>query len=114
MIWDAYISLQGWSDNETPITNERPLKKQHAADILTIFSDHCTVKFCHENRKVKELKGRWCNMYKCTHMYSKGMMRSTFRNIPSGKHSILADIHRVASISGAIMHCTRNVVENWD
>ncbi|KAF9232797.1 hypothetical protein BU15DRAFT_31894, partial [Melanogaster broomeanus] len=36
-------------------------KRQHAEDLLTIFSEKCTVKFCHTDGRVETLKGRWCN-----------------------------------------------------
>jgi len=34
--------------------------KQHAQDLLTIFSEACTVKFCHLDGNVEVLRGRWC------------------------------------------------------
>ncbi|KAF8443714.1 hypothetical protein L210DRAFT_861759, partial [Boletus edulis BED1] len=39
-------------------------KKEHAQDLLTIFSDICKVKFCHVNGHLEALKGRWCNVCK--------------------------------------------------
>ncbi|KIJ61933.1 hypothetical protein HYDPIDRAFT_70921, partial [Hydnomerulius pinastri MD-312] len=36
-------------------------KKKQAEDILTMFSECCTVKFCHSDGKVETLKGHWCN-----------------------------------------------------
>lgn len=39
-----------------------PTKKNKASDVLTIFSDRCTVKFCQRDGLVDTLKGRWCNV----------------------------------------------------
>ncbi|KIK92950.1 hypothetical protein PAXRUDRAFT_146177 [Paxillus rubicundulus Ve08.2h10] len=36
-------------------------RKKQAEDILTMMSEHCTVKFCHLDGKVDILKGHWCN-----------------------------------------------------
>ena len=38
--------------------------KQRAQDLLTIFSETCTVRFCHVDGKVEVLKGRWCTVCK--------------------------------------------------
>ena len=42
----------------------KPVKKECAQDILTIFSDHYKVKFCNSNGAVEVLTGRWCNVCK--------------------------------------------------
>jgi len=41
-----------------------PVKKEHAKDLLTIFSDICKVKFCLSNGAAEVLKGHWCNICK--------------------------------------------------
>lgn len=46
-------------------------KKKQAGDLLTIFTEKCSVKFCHTDGKVEVLKGRWCN--ECRSVYSKGL-----------------------------------------
>ena len=37
------------------------MKKQQADDVLTIFSDRCTVNFVLLNGNTEVLKGCWCN-----------------------------------------------------
>ncbi|KIM65450.1 hypothetical protein SCLCIDRAFT_79034, partial [Scleroderma citrinum Foug A] len=36
-------------------------KKRQADDLLTIFSEHLTVKFTHSDGHVEVVTGRWCN-----------------------------------------------------
>ncbi|KIM64094.1 hypothetical protein SCLCIDRAFT_115769 [Scleroderma citrinum Foug A] len=45
--------------------------KQHAQDLLTIFSETCTVGFCHVDSKVEVLKGQWCTVCKEDEAYIK-------------------------------------------
>jgi len=41
-----------------------PVKKEHAKDLFTIFSNICKVKFWLSNGAVEGLKGHWCNVCK--------------------------------------------------
>ncbi|KAG6372845.1 hypothetical protein JVT61DRAFT_7273 [Boletus reticuloceps] len=64
------------------------------------------VKFCHENGKVEELKGRWCNVCKDDEKYIQ-------------KHTKWKAFH-VGSNSSCHQHIRshyalyKEVVENWD
>ncbi|KIM58415.1 hypothetical protein SCLCIDRAFT_128273 [Scleroderma citrinum Foug A] len=45
--------------------------RQQALDVLTIFSDNCTMRFCHPDGKVEEKRGRWCTVCKNDEAYIK-------------------------------------------
>lgn len=47
-----------------PLPQTLKTKKRQADDLLTIFSDRCTVKFSHSTGKMNTLRGRWCNVCK--------------------------------------------------
>ena len=51
-------------------------KKRQADDVLTIFSDRCTVKFSHSMGDVEMSKGCWCNACKSVTFYQQLINRS--------------------------------------
>ena len=93
--------------------------RQQALNVLTIFSDNCTVRFCHPDGKVEEKRGQWCTVCKWetigitevnTYQNSKGTMKPISRNTGNGRHSMSDLICCAASISVATIHCTRSIV----
>ncbi len=52
----------------TIVPKKLEAKKDKAADIRTIFSDLCIVKFVYSDSKVESLKGRWCEICRSEHV----------------------------------------------
>ena len=93
--------------------------RKQALNVLTIFSDNCTVRFCHSDGKVEQKRGWWCTVCKWetiriteanTYQNSKETMKPISRNMGNGRHSMSDLICHAASISVTTIHCTRSVV----
>ena len=100
----------------------KPVKKECAQDILTIFSDLYKVKFCNSNGAVEVLTGRWCNVCKWAKcqftivdlysQYGKGMTRCSSRNMGNARCFTLVPTRHVNNTSVGTMACTRSDVRS--